>query len=268
MRLTGSAAAQIRLLEIIALRKEGGGPLGFGVLVPKAIQITIRTHTQQLRDLNISFTVRCCDHLIESPTRCDIWLVLQGGGRDDFLKTFQSLLEVSVRQQQEAEQDWTVVDEPEAEESAAEGGRLRRAVIVFENERKPLIFRQANSDRGFSWESLLPTERLRYSDSLGNTRWMDDPGLLPSGWRWEGGWQVRVDDGMTDKDGWSYAWNWSRTWTGGLVEWTPDICDVVGKKSWVRRRKWQRRAVEAVATRPGGADNAFRALMAGKAAID
>jgi hypothetical protein len=151
-------------------------------------------------------------------------------------------------------------DEEELEREGTDG-RLRRRVTVYENERKPLLGARDGSDRGFHPDSLIPTERPQWSDSEGAPRPAvgggleggggggDDGALLPSAgdvcWVWEEGsaWQVLTEQDRTDEEGWEYAWNWDRDVLFRPVEWTSFICETVGRRSWVRRRRWFRRAV-------------------------
>ena len=60
-----------------------------------------------------------------------------------------------------------------------------------------------------------------------------------------------TEAGRTDEEGWEYAWNFTRKLLSP-VNWTPDMRESFGNKSWVRRRRWVRPCVQPEQIAGGG----------------
>eukprot|EP01050_Picozoa_sp_SAG11_P002257 SAG11_NODE_111_length_16190_cov_9.912808_5_plen_756_part_00 len=135
-------------------------------------------------------------------------------------------------------------------------GEVRAA---FEHERCPVLKlqREADSASGYSWKSLLFTDRSRWTDASGNSLAEDnrellswaDRDLLHSGERWgTGGWEAEVKPGETDAEGWRYARNFASfggtpNFPSGLMRQGSTYAESrneFGSSSYVRQRKWQR----------------------------
>ena len=104
------------LHDIVAATREGGGPLGFGLLEAKKIGVQVATQTAGVQKLVLAFTA---------------------GGRDGFLATLKNLLAERdrVRQLEAAKQGGGATLEPEPEALLADAeGQLRRTAIVNEAE--------------------------------------------------------------------------------------------------------------------------------------
>ena len=79
--------------------------------------------------------------------------------------------------------------------------------------------------------TLLPHERPSWSDEAGKLNIKKDSIMLPDkgGWNWQSNWLVESDTRFQDKDGWSYAYDFSGPWKKSK-----------GMMDFVRRRKWVR----------------------------
>ena len=246
-------AGGIDLSDIEKAARGGGGPLGLGLLVPKALDLTFRTSSRMAPDrpsaqLKLAFDdgdVR--DALCDALTRA-----LQK------LQIDSSALMTPMGTPRAAP---TVLEELQR---AGSDGRLRRLIVIYENARRPVMdfIEHRQADRGFHASSLLPGERPQFSDSEGEIARSDprDPlsqaaldRLKPPGWDWEGEaqWQVLTEAGRTDEEGWEYAWNFTRKLLSP-VNWSPDMRESFGNKSWVRRRRWVRPCVQPEQIAGGG----------------
>ena len=115
---------------------------------------------------------------------------------------------------------------------------------IYENERRiPLLGKKSNTqaqDAEFHWSRLLPTDRPRWSDERGRLAAFDTPSWPGHGMEWvDKEWQVVVEAGITDAEGWEYAFNFGRKFSssrGGALR----------DPRWVRRRRWQRRVTRSI----------------------
>ena len=248
----GNAGA-LHLDEVTAVTKDGGGPLGLGLLMPKAVSITFRS---RLGEATLKMEFRDKE-----------------GDRDQVLDELQKALQRLKMQGDTSETTPAGTPRSRAEDMeelarAGSDGRLRRMVVIYENNRRPLMdsFNKEGSDRGFHHSALLPGERRQFSDSEGEAEYANPreagsqaqlDSLLPRTafrWEWEpeSSWQVLTETGRTDEEGWEYAWNWTRKVFTPIV-WSSTMQESLGNTSWVRRRRWVRRAVEPPGQAAGAA---------------
>ena len=240
--------ASVDLVDLEEASRDGGGPLGLGLLMPKGLQLTFRTSTRMAPD---------------RPSAVLKLAFVDGDGRDQLLDALTRLMQ---KQRIEGSAEMTPMGTPRAApgvleelQRAGSDGRLRRLIVVYENARRPVmdLSEHDDADRGFHPSTLLPGERPQFSDSEGDVQLLDPSDelnqpvldkLLTTGWEWEGEakkWQVLTEAGRTDEEGWEYAWNFNRKLNLSPVDWTPDMRESFGNKSWVRRRRWVRPCVQS-----------------------
>ena len=103
---------------------------------------------------------------------------------------------------------------------------------VYENQRRiPMV--------GFSSNHLLPTERKAWSNGQGgdSKHSIDEYTcrLLPSGFRWDGQWEVHVGEN-TDAEGWVYAINLPDLKFPFRAEQRQSPLSMVRMRRWIRKR--------------------------------
>ena len=84
---------------------------------------------------------------------------------------------------------------------------------------------------GIFKDALFPHERPVWSDETGKHKLKKENILLPieGGWKWLTNWKVEIDPEFTNKNGWSFAYDFT-----GHFKKNKDLMD------FVRRRKWTR----------------------------
>jgi hypothetical protein len=137
----------------------------------------------------------------------------------------------------------------------AEDGAGLKPVVVYENQRRPLVL-----GGEFGREHLFRVERGPESDVDGQPTSRRDPGLPGDGWRWVGGWYVVWEEFKTDDEGWQYNFNWPEPGeerTAVLHQgWSAEPSDRFGAQTWVRRRRWERLAAPLAEVMSNLPDNA------------
>eukprot|EP01062_Namystynia_karyoxenos_P046727 TRINITY_DN35093_c0_g1_i1.p1 TRINITY_DN35093_c0_g1~~TRINITY_DN35093_c0_g1_i1.p1 ORF type:complete len:913 (+),score=229.71 TRINITY_DN35093_c0_g1_i1:193-2739(+) len=114
-----------------------------------------------------------------------------------------------------------------------------RVETVFENQRRGPMTQ-------FSATRLLPSDRTPYGNEDGSQASSDPTSVsLPDAeWQWGEPWRFSHRHGCTDDEGWQYAFNWPSEPAWDSPKWSP----TPGMLKFVRRRRWQRLALNAPAT--------------------
>ena len=196
----GGNAAGVELETVTEAARDGGGPLGLGLLMPKGLKVTFKVESRAAPGVKTAV----------------LRLAFRGEGRDQLLDALTLAIQAIL-----IDGDLTPMGTPRSRPEVLEelhragsDGRLRRLIVVFENSRRPVLDFSNHPDasaQGFHHSSLLPGERTQFSDSEGEAHYShprdreSEPALdrlKPAGWVWEGKeWQVLTEAGRTDEEG-------------------------------------------------------------------